>query len=86
MEFPRQSGNNINYNQNAQFNSSFTDSPLIKLTPETDYFLKEDPLSSPWAPYRLQLCARAHRKKIKMQENIASMPLTILVGNFQPCM
>ena len=24
--------------------------------------------------------------KLKMQENIASMPLTILVGDFQPCM
>ena len=33
--------------------SSFTDFPLIKLPPETDLFLKEDPLGSPWAPYRV---------------------------------
>ena len=32
------------------FNISFTDFPPIKLPPETDFFLKEDLLSSPLAP------------------------------------
>ena len=36
-----------------RLNSSFTDFPLTKLPPETDFFLKKDPLSSPWAPYRV---------------------------------
>ena len=31
----------------TDINSSFTDFPLIKLPPETDFFLKEDPLSRP---------------------------------------
>ena len=61
------------------FNSSFNDFPLIKLPPETDFFFKVA---------TIQVIAKHMRTshKLKMQENIASMLLTILVGNFQPCL
>ena len=72
----------------ARLNSSFTDFPLIKLAPETDFFLKEDPPPPQVAPWHHTGYNYAHvtSYKLKMQENIASMSLTILVGNFQPCM
>ena len=54
-------------------NSSFTDFPLIKSPPETDFFFKEDPGHNTG-----DSCEHAHI--------IASMSLTILVRDFQPRM
>ena len=68
--------------QQRFFNSSFTDFSPIKLPSESQIILF--------------LVTTGHRTgysmrmrishKLKMQENIVSMPLTILVGDFQPCM
>ena len=41
------------YWQTNELNSSFTDFPLRKLPPETDFFFKEDPRGIPWEQYRL---------------------------------
>ena len=63
-------------------NSSFTDSPLITLPTS---FLRKTPEVAPGHNTDYSY-AHAHIAQIKIQENIASMSLTILVRDFQPYM
>ena len=65
-------------------NSSFTDFPLKKLPPETDFFFKEDPRGRPLGTIQAIVMRMRTSHKLKMQKNIASMSLTIMVGDFQP--
>ena len=59
-------------------------SPWKKLPPETDFFFKEDPRGSLLGTIQAIVMRMRTSHKLKMQKNIASMSLTILVGDFQP--
>ena len=65
--------------------SSFTDFPLIKQPKKPTSFLRRTPKVAPGHNTGYSY-AHAHITQIKMQENIASMSLTILVRDFLPCM